>query len=160
MKFSLLISTFLPLLNLTWGQKINIDLKSKERIQQETARIQKVTFSGNSMNIAFKDGEMQNIEIDKIQKITHEIREDYFLYTFPNPAQNEIKCILRAEINEPATLFIYSTEGFLIHKENMGLVENGFFFTINLEDKIIKKGSYILILKGESFQAQSKIIKI
>lgn len=160
MKILILVSTFLPLLNLAWAQKINIDLKNKERIHQETARIQKVTFTGNSMNIAFKDGGMQYIDIDKIQKITHEIREDYFLFTFPNPVQNEVKCILRAEINEPATLFIYSTEGFLIHKENMGLIENGFFFTINLEDKIIKKGSYILILKGASFQAQSKIIKI
>jgi hypothetical protein len=158
MKILILVSIFFPFLNLAWAQKINIDLKNKEKIQQETARIQKVTFADNKMNIAFKDGGMQYIEIDKIQKITHEIREDYFLCTFPNPAQNEVKCILRAEINEPATLFIYSTEGFLIHKENMGLVENGFFFTINLEDKIIKKGGYILILKGASFQAQSKII--
>ena len=160
MKILILFTTFLPLFGSVLAQKINIDLKNKERIQQETARIQKVTFVGVNMNIAFKDGGAQNIEIDKIQKITHEIKDEYFIYTFPNPTANELNCILRAEISEPATLFIYSLEGHLIYKENMGSVENGFFFSIKLEDKMIKNGSYFLILNGATFQAQSKIIKI
>jgi hypothetical protein len=149
------------------AQSINFNYSDGTNASYNVIDVEKITFTGDVMNLHFLNGNIYTWNVSIINKYTYDnnslnieqpTNNAWQVLVYPNPTTSSlnIKFILPKE--DDIKLNIFDIQGKLVLEKNLGKINTGEFLeTIDLIN--VSPGTYICKITGYLYSLTKKIIK-
>jgi hypothetical protein len=150
------------------AQNIDFHLTNATTPSYNLEDIQKINYSGTTMNLHLLDASIYSWDVTEInwinfnsntthlEQLIHQVNE-WELNVFPNPAQSEINVSFNSLNDENVTLILFDITGCCVFEKSIGNITNG-KTTELIQLPNLNDGMYILKIKGKTRTCSKQIL--